>query len=335
MSWEILRSRPTEGSPPARMRRIAIGEVVLGVLLLLTAYVLLLLDVGTTATWFYALAWWPTIVALDGLNFLLAGESLILSRRRTFLLLLPLSVTLWLIFEVCNFRLQNWSYVSAPRMLMLRWTGMTVCFATVLPAIFEIADLLQALRWPLAVRVRPLKPGPRLRMGFVVVGAGFLISPLLFPTIAFPLIWGAFFFLLEPWLYQRGRKSLLREWEYGSLLTVTRLLIAGLITGGLWEFFNFWAGSKWIYTVPHLDGWKIFEMPILGFLGFPPFALECFVMSEAAPLIVSFTRRGWKVALLVLLILAFWLAAFAGIDRFTVTSYETVRSRDTHLMIPK
>ena len=36
--------------------------------------------------------------------------------------------------------------------------------------------------------------------------------------------------------------------------------------------------AKWIYTVPGLSDWKLFEMPVLGFLGFPPFALECFTM---------------------------------------------------------
>ncbi len=50
------------------------------------------------------------------------------------------------------------------------------------------------------------------------------------------------------------------------------------ICGGLWEFWNFWARAKWIYTVPILGDIKIFEMPVLGYFGFPPFALECFAM---------------------------------------------------------
>jgi hypothetical protein len=29
-----------------------------------------------------------------------------------------------------------------------------------------------------------------------------------------------------------------------------------------------------------MQDWKIFEMPLVGYLGFPPFALECFVMYE-------------------------------------------------------
>jgi len=30
--------------------------------------------------------------------------------------------------------------------------------------------------------------------------------------------------------------------------------------------------------VPYLGDVKVFEMPVLGYLGFPPFALECYAM---------------------------------------------------------
>ena len=41
--------------------------------------------------------------------------------------------------------------------------------------------------------------------------------------------------------------------------------------------------TKWIYNVPILPDVKIFEMPILGFGGFPPFAVECFAMYVTGP----------------------------------------------------
>jgi hypothetical protein len=47
----------------------------------------------------------------------------------------------------------------------------------------------------------------------------------------------------------------------------------------LWEFWNYWALAKWTYTVPYLDHLKVFEMPVLGYLGFPPFVLECYAMA--------------------------------------------------------
>ncbi|MFT5467650.1 MAG: hypothetical protein ACI8UO_002756, partial [Verrucomicrobiales bacterium] len=52
------------------------------------------------------------------------------------------------------------------------------------------------------------------------------------------------------------------------------LLTAGLICGVVWESLNFFAPQKWIYTVRGLESFKLFEMPMLGFLGFPALALD-------------------------------------------------------------
>jgi hypothetical protein len=56
------------------------------------------------------------------------------------------------------------------------------------------------------------------------------------------------------------------------------LLLSGVACGFLWEFWNFWAGARWYYTIPILGHVKVFEMPVLGYLGFPPFAVECFTL---------------------------------------------------------
>jgi hypothetical protein len=41
---------------------------------------------------------------------------------------------------------------------------------------------------------------------------------------------------------------------------------------------NMYAYPKWIYTVPFIDFWYVFEMPLLGYLGYLPFSLELFAM---------------------------------------------------------
>jgi predicted flap endonuclease-1-like 5' DNA nuclease len=55
---------------------------------------------------------------------------------------------------------------------------------------------------------------------------------------------------------------------------VARLFLAGLISGLVWESMNFAAPQKWIYTVRGLEDLKLFEMPLLGFLGFPALAFD-------------------------------------------------------------
>ena len=54
------------------------------------------------------------------------------------------------------------------------------------------------------------------------------------------------------------------------------LAFAALICGFFWEFWNYWAVPKWTYTVPYVGFFKIFEMPLLGYLGYLPFGLELY-----------------------------------------------------------
>ena len=54
--------------------------------------------------------------------------------------------------------------------------------------------------------------------------------------------------------------------------------IAWTSCGFAWELWNYPAGGKWIYSVPILPNLRLVEMPLPGYLGFPPFAVECFVM---------------------------------------------------------
>jgi len=124
---------------------------------------------------------------------------------------------------------------------------------------------------------------------------------------------------------------LLGQLSRGDARPASRLLLAGVICGGLWEFWNFWAYTKWLYTVPYLEHVKWFEMPPLGFLGFPPFALECYVLVN----LLNAVRRGrewesrertgpgaprWLAVSAVAAALAFNAAVFAGIQAMTVQS---------------
>lgn len=100
----------------------------------------------------------------------------------------------------------------------------------------------------------------------------FFVSPSVARYLAAP-VWLGFIFLLDPINRRFGGESLLDDRN-----RTRNLLMSGLLCGFLWEFWNYWAGAKWHYTVPIMEHVKLFEMPLPGFLGFPPFALECFTM---------------------------------------------------------
>ncbi len=232
------------------------------------------------------------------------------------------SVTLWLIFEACNLVLKNWAYIGVEPQLWLRWPGYALAFATVLPGVLLTSEVLAALGLGRAWRGRSFNPEPWQPL-VLLLGVAFLVLPLAVPRYAFPLIWGAFVLLLDPFCDLLGGRSLLREYAAGRRQEVVCLLAAGLLCGLWWEAWNYPAASKWVYTLPVFNFGKVFEMPILGFIGFLPFALECAVMYNFFNILekrVLVTSRWRRLAYLYQII--FWLVMFAALDRWTVISFQ-------------
>jgi len=244
--------------------------------------ILLFSGVDFWRTYFTPLVWTGYILLVDSLVYKNKGASLIFNRPAEFALMLPLSFGFWLIFEFYNLYIKNWHYVNLPEDLLWRWVGYAWAFATIWPAILETAEVLEGLLFIPKQKIRPL----RITNSLLIISIGFgsfcLIFPLVAPEdlakyLAAP-VWFGFIFFLEPLNYWLRGKSLFRDLERGNPQVLYTLLISGFICGGLWEFWNYWAGAKWHYTVPILADVKIFEMPVLGYFGFPPFAVECYVM---------------------------------------------------------
>ena len=51
--------------------------------------------------------------------------------------------------------------------------------------------------------------------------------------------------------------------------------LAALGCGFWWELWNLHSLAKWVYTVPFIQRWRVFEMPLLGYSGYLTFGLEC------------------------------------------------------------
>jgi len=302
---------------------MAVLIVALGVLAAATAGLMLLIE--PIPSWYYHLAWWSYIVAADGLNHRLAGRSLIRDQPRRFLALAGASVVWWTLFEAINLRLGNWYYVMDHPQRWLRWLGGVSAFATVLPGIVETLELIENKGWLRSVPVAPLR-WSATRDGLCVgLGVVCFALPLLWPDQFFPLTWGSFVFLIEPWNRRHARRSFLRDLEGGEAGPLCRTLLAGLVCGVLWETWNYWARTKWIYTVPGFEEWKIFEMPLLGFLGFPPFAVECLVLIRFGQALWETLTTRMGPALPIFGATAagavFTLGVFTRVDPVTVDSY--------------
>jgi hypothetical protein len=246
-------------------------------------------------TWNTPIAWTGFIIFADAIVFSARGDSWIRSAPREFVLLALASILLWLVFEAFNLRIRNWHYAGLPENFWLRMFGYAWAYATIWPAIFEAADLVAVVRAGKAGRqagrvaahpashpvhpAYPAHPALWITIGALMLASPFLVSREIARYTAAP-VWLGFIFLLDPINARLGGASLFVDWRAGRFDRTINLALGGALCGLLWEFWNYWAHAKWHYTVPIMENLKIFEMPVPGYFGFPPFALECFTMYE-------------------------------------------------------
>jgi hypothetical protein len=269
----------------------AVIAIALSVLAVATAGMLARIEPFATSYYFFA--WYATIAIADAWTHQRdRRRPMLLSQPAVFFSLLAWSALFWFSFELWNLRLANWYYVNVPDHQGQRWAGTVVAFATVLPGLFTIARLLGTYRFGDDVRTPPFRFTPAWLHFFTALGVVSGLLVLVWPGRFFPLVWGVTFFIIAPINYRRSGRGLLREVAAGRCGLVLRLLASGAICGFLWELFNIGARAKWIYTVPGFEELKIFEMPMLGFLGFPPFALECYEMYRAV--VLARLARDWE-----------------------------------------
>jgi hypothetical protein len=265
----------------------------LGLAVLVVDQALLPLQLETLARWFTPVMWTAYILLADALVLRRRGRSLLHDAPAEAAFMAAVSVPLWLVFEAYNLRLANWAYVGVPETPWVAAAAYAWAFATITPGLWQTAALLEAYGVAAGARGRPVAPSPTLLRAAVVAGALFLVVPPLLPAAVRPwtfgFVWLGFVLLLEPLNYRAGRPSCLGAWARGDRGPAYRWLAAGLACGLLWEFWNYWALAKWRYVgVPVFPEWRLFEMPLAGYLGFPPFALEAHAMYHFVR-----SRAGW------------------------------------------
>lgn len=223
-----------------------------------------------------ALAWLYPVV--DALVLARAGTSLWTRSRRDFVLLFVASAPVWWLFETVNWRTGNWQYLSSPTLTPFEYyTLCTLSFSTVMPAVFESAELVRTFRWMASFASRkPVAPTRRLRLGLLSAGMVMLMLTLLWPRFCYPFVWISLALIFEPLNGWLRRRHFLEWLQHGDWRPVLALALGALLCGFFWEMWNYWSWPKWIYHTPGANFLHVFEMPLLGYGGYVPFALELF-----------------------------------------------------------
>jgi hypothetical protein len=229
--------------------------------------------------------WLCYITTINALTFHRTGRCMLTHDTRFFLSLFPLSATFWWFFEYLNRFVQNWWYTCGENLTPVQYfIAATLPFSTVLPAVLSTEEWLATSPRKTAglenfIPIRISKPKTIAWITLATSGTGlFFIAR--FPDYLFPLLWVAPLLVLMAFQKLGNRPPFFPEVRTGDWRRIYRLCLAALICGFFWELWNWHGLAKWIYSIPYVDRFHLFEMPILGYAGYLPFGLECAVIAQ-------------------------------------------------------
>ena len=228
----------------------------------------------------YAPIWAGFILVMNALCVKRSGHSPMTDHPWAYAATFPASSLFWWFFEYLNRYVWNWYYVGIEDLSAMGYTVYaTICFASVLPGVCAVAAFLHTFR-PFADEHYAHMARMNLRSGWAVcvlaaVAALGLAGIVFFPSYAFPLLWLSpltVFLLVQVVLKEPCAFDCLADGNWSVLF---RFSLAALICGFCWETWNYYALAKWVYAVPWVHRFQIWEMPFIGFGGYLPFGLEC------------------------------------------------------------
>ncbi len=100
------------------------------------------------------------------------------------------------------------------------------------------------------------------------------------PDTFYPLVWGSLYAIVEPLNHWRGRPTLIGALRRGDWRPLISLSAGALTCGFFWEMWNYFAFPKWTYRTPGVEFLHVFEMPLLGYIGYLPFAWEVYAFTH-------------------------------------------------------
>lgn len=226
--------------------------------------------------------WVGYVLTVDAAAFQRAGNSPLVRAPVTWLAWFPASAAAWWYFELLNRFIQNWVYLGVDHFSPLRYVaGSTLAFATVIPAVLTTAALLSTFRCfhtrftRAESRERAVDPSRSGWWYAVVAGVLGLAMMPWFPIALFPLIWIAPLLIIAGLLELAGADTGLGHLRRGDWAPAVTLAIAALVCGFFWELWNLYAMPKWTYRIPWVSRFELFEMPLVGYLGYLPFGAAC------------------------------------------------------------
>lgn len=229
--------------------------------------------------------WLSYILVMNALTFRHSGRSPLTHDTHHYLTLFPLSAVFWWFFEYLNRFVENWHYGGLESLSATAYVCRAMLpFATVLPAFVATQAWLEGyprLSAGLGDWIRVDIRYPRRLAGIALgVAATGLAGIGIRPDLLFPLLWLSPLVVLASLRALGGTPTLINDPGRGDWQRLVLAATAALVCGFFWELWNYRSLEKWIYTVPYVDRFHLFEMPLLGYAGYLPFGIECALVCE-------------------------------------------------------
>jgi hypothetical protein len=224
--------------------------------------------------------WLGLIVTATALTAARGGIPLVRRAPGKWLTLFAASAAFWWVFEWLNRFVGNWHYLGVEGVGAWEYAvHSSICFSTVLPAVAGVREWLATMpRLQARLARGPAWPWLSRReagAAMAAAGAAGLVLTGVQPLYFFPALWAAPL-LIGVGLSGLGRvEGWWREMAVGDWRDAGLWALAALGCGFFWELWNLHSLAKWVYTVPFVQRWQVFEMPLLGYSGYLTFGLEC------------------------------------------------------------
>lgn len=253
------------------------GRIAVGLTLSITFWIIAWSQTTPLAAHTFFPLWLGYILTVDGLCSLRGRTSLLQRAGPRWPLLFALSIPVWWLFEALNLRLDNWHYLGTEGVSSIEYAiRASIAFSTVIPAVITTSELIDSFEFNLLRRLGRLEFGSHGHLLVHLTGWVMLILMLIWPQYFFPFCWISVFFIADPIATRFGARTLSSLASEGRWKAAQSLALGALICGFFWEFWNYYAMPKWQYDVPFVSIVHVFEMPILGYGGYIPFAFELY-----------------------------------------------------------
>jgi len=229
--------------------------------------------------------WLGYIGIVNAFTFVRTGTCMLTNRPKFLVRLFIVSAVFWWTFEYFNRYVQNWYYIGIDDLSIAQYVLFaTLSFSTVLPAVLSTCELLESFPCFSAGlnEYKKIDPSyPKLTaLTLLILAAAGLFGIGIYPNFLFPLLWLSPLFIITSIQQLSGMETIFTPLKQGNWSRIVLLAIAAVICGFFWEMWNSFSYAKWCYSIPYVQKYHIFEMPILGYAGYLSFGLECGVIAD-------------------------------------------------------